>query len=284
MPGPRPKSERTVTPEQAARDQRLSTCDSAPVAPVQRAQIGLLAHQHPEWPQAESARRVGGRVSTGKRWRQRGPTTDGLRDAPRAGTPPPFPPLPRTQLVALAWSSPRQYGTGWARWSGAKRAQVAVEQRSGGTLSPGTIRRWVRADQLKPWRSPAWQPAPAPPCVEQAGPVLDLCAPAPALQGQGALSGWADEKTSRQARQRVPPPKAAAPGAVLQGADRYTRLGALPRFCALVVASGRTVAQPRATKKCVACNAVLPACFQRALCAGSKVLHGILANGPTPAP
>ena len=59
-------------------------------------------------------------------------------------------------------------------------------------------------------------------------PVRDLYAPAPALQAHGELLGGAEEKPSSQARPRVSPPKAAAPGAVLPVADRSKRLGALP--------------------------------------------------------
>jgi transposase len=284
MPGPRPKYEMTLTPEQEARLQRLSTCYMAPFATVQRAQIVLLAHQHPEWQHAEIARRVGCSVSTVKRWRQRWPTTDGLRDAPRAGTPPTFTPLQRTQIVALACSAPHQYGKVWARWSGEKLAQVAVEQGIVGTISPGTIRRWLRTDKIKPWRYHSWQHSTDPQFVKKAVPVLDLYAQAPALQVQGELTVCADEKTSIQARQRVTPTKAAAPGEVIQVADRYKRMGALQLFCALVVASGLTFAQTRATKKFVDFKAFLQAFFQSALCAGIKVLHLILDNGPTHAP
>jgi len=284
MPGPRPKYEMTVTPEQEARLQRLGTCYMAPFATVQRAQIVLLAHQHPEWQNAESARRVGCSVSTVKRWRQRWQTTEGLRDAPRVGTQPTFTPLQRTQIVALACSSPRQYGKVWPRWSGEKLAQVAVEQGIVGTISPGTIRRWLRADKIKPWRYHSWQHSTDPQFVEKAVPVLDLYAHAPAWQAQGELTVCTDEKTSIQARQRVTPTKAAAPGEVLQVADRYKRMGALQLFCALVVASGLTFTQTRATKKFVDFKAFLQAFFQSALCAGIKVLHLILDNGPTHAP
>jgi hypothetical protein len=61
-------------------------------------------------------------------------------------------------------------------------------------------------------------------------------------------------------------------------------MGALPLFCALVVASGLTFAQTRTTKKFVDFKAFLPAFFQSALCAGITVLHVILDNGPTHAP
>jgi DDE superfamily endonuclease len=119
---------------------------------------------------------------------------------------------------------------------------------------------------------------------DKAVPVLDLYAHAPVLQAQGELIVCADEKTSIQARQRVSPTQGAAPGKVLQVADRYKRMGTLQLFCALVVASGLTFTQTRTTKKFVDFKAFLLAFFQSALCAGIKVLHLILDNGPTHAP
>ena len=284
MPGPRPKYAITLTREQEARLQHLSTCYMAPFATVQRAQIVLLAHRHPQWQNAIIAQQVGCHVNTVKRWRQRGPSTDSLRDAPRAGTRQTFTPLQRAQVVALACSAPRQYGKPWQRWSGEKLAQVAVEQHLVATIAPGTIRRWLRADKIKPWRYHSWQHSTDPQFVEKAGPVLDLYTQAPARQAHGELTVCADEKTSIQARQRVTPTKAAAPGAVLQVADRYKRMGALQLFCALVVASGLTFAQTRTTKKFVDFKAFLQAFFQSTLCTGVKILHLILDNGPTHAP
>lgn len=284
MPGPRPKYEITLTPEQEVQLQQLSTCYLAPFATVQRAQIVVLAHHHPEWQNAAIAQRLGCSVNTVQRWRQRWQTTDGLRAAPRAGTQPTFTPLQRTQVVALACSSPRQYGKAWMRWSGEKLAQVAVEQGMVGAISPGTIRRWLRADKIKPWRYHSWQHSTDPQFVEKATPVLDLYAQASALQAPGELTVCADEKTSIQARQRVTPTKAAAPGEVRQVADRYKRMGALQLFCALIVASGLTFTQTRTTKKFVDFKAFLQAFFQSTLCAGIKVLHLILDNGPPHAP
>jgi transposase len=284
MPGPWPKYAIMLTREQEARLQQLSTCYMAPFATVQRAQIILLAHRHPEWQNAAIAQRLGCSVNTVKRWRQRWQTTDALYDAPRAGTRRTFTPLQRAQVVALACSAPRQHGKAWQRWSGEKLARVAVEQQMVEHISPSTVRRWLRADKIKPWRYHSWQHSTDPQFVEKAVPVLDLYAQAPALQAQGELTVCADEKTSIQARQRVTATKAAAPGEVLQVADRYKRMGALQLFCALVVASGLTFAQTRTSKKFVDFKAFLQAFLQSALCVGVTVVHLILDNGPTHAP
>ena len=55
MPGPQPKYAIMLAPEQEARLQRLSTRYMAPFATVQRTQILLLAHRHPQWQNAAIA-------------------------------------------------------------------------------------------------------------------------------------------------------------------------------------------------------------------------------------
>ncbi len=284
MPGPRPKYAITLTPEQEARLQPLSSCSMAPFAVVQRAQIVLWVFRHPEWAKAPIARELGCRVSTVKRWRQRWQGTDSLRDALRRGTRPTFTPLQRAQVVALACSAPRPYGKPWQRWSGEKVARVAIEQQIVDSIAPSTIRTWPRQDKIKAWRYHSWQHSTDPQFVEKAVPVLDLYEQAPRLQTPGELTVWADEKTSLQARQRVTATKAAAPGEVGQVADRYKRMGAVPLFGAWAVASGLIFAQTRLTKKFADCKAFLNALFQSSLCVGITVLHLSLDNGPTHAP
>ncbi len=284
MPGPRSKYAIRLTAEQEARLQHLSTCYLAPFATVQRARIVLFAQHHPQWQNAAIAQHLTCHVNTVKRWRQRWQATAALGDAPRTGTRRTFTPLQRARIVALACSAPRQHGKAWMRWSGEKLAQVAVEQQIVEGISPGTIRRWLRADKIKPWRYHSWQHSTDPQFVEKATPVLDLYAQAQLLQAQGELTVCADEKTSIQARQRVTVTKAATSGEVVQVADRYKRMGVLQLFCALVVASGLTFAQTRTTKKFVDFKAFLQAFFHSPLCVGVNVVHLILDNGPTHAP
>jgi transposase len=284
MPGPRPKYAITLTPEQEVRLQHLSTCYMAPFAVVQRALLVLYAARHPEGANTTRARRLGCSVTTVKRWRRRWQVTDSLRDAPRAGTKRTFTPLHRARVVALACSAPHQYGKPWQRWSGEKVARVAIEQQIVESIAPSTSRTWLRHDQIKPWRYHSWQHSTDPQFVPKAVPVWDLYERAPILQAQGELTVCVDEKTSIQARQRVTPPKAAAPGEVIQVADRYKRMGAVQLFCALAVASGLTFAQTRLTKKFADFKVFLGELFHSALCAGIPVLHLILDNGPTPAP
>ena len=139
----------------------------------------------------------------------------------------------------------------------------------------------MRQEQIKPWRYHSWQHSTDPQFVEKAVPVLDLSEQAPRLHAQGEFPVCVGEKTSLQARQRVTPTKAAAPGAVVQVADRYKRRGAVQRVCAVAVASGLTFTQTRLTKKFADFKGSLAELFQSALCTGITTLHLILDNGPT---
>lgn len=249
MPGPRPKYPIALSETQVAELTHLSLSYTAPYAEVQRARILLWAHQQPTWSTPQSARTVGCARDTVKAWRRRWVQQGTGTALPRPGAPRHFPALVRAQIVALACSKPSAHGKVWKRWSGEKLAQVAMAEGLVVTLSPSPIRGWLRQDKIKPWRYHSWQHSSAPQFVEKALPVLDLYAQAPALQAQGELIVCTDEKTSIQARQRVTATKAAAPGEVIQVADRYKRMGAVQLFCALVVASGLTFAQTRLSKR-----------------------------------
>ena len=284
MLGPVPEYPLHLTREQEVHLQQLRTWYTAPFADVQRARLLLLAQQQPPWRNAEIARQVGCCVNTVKHWRQRWLQTDSVRDAPRAGTRRTFTPLQRAQITALAGSAPRAHGKPWPRWSGEKLAQVAVEQQIMEHISPGTIRTWLRADKIKPWRYHSWQHSTDPHFVDKATPVLDLYEHAQALAAQGEAVVCSDEKTSIQARQRVSATKAAAPGYPVHVADRSKRMGAVQLLCALVVASGMPFARTRSGRKFADCKAFLWELFQSALCAGLKVVHLMLDNGATHAP
>jgi hypothetical protein len=67
-------------------------------------------------------------------------------------------------------------------------------------------------------------------------------------------------------------------------ADRYRRMGALHLFCALLVATGTTVAQCFPKRGFADFKTFLLVVFTSAACQGLKVLHVILNNGSTHAP
>lgn len=284
MPGPLPKYPIDLSSQQQASLLHLSSSYTAPFAEVLRARILLLAHHHPHLSNAEIARRLACSVSTVKLWRKRWQSCDSLKDLARSGSPRTFTSLQRAQIISLACSSPQQHSKPWMRWSGEKLAEVAVEQQIVESISPSTIRTWLREDKIKPWRYHSWQHSQDPQFVEKASAVLDLYEQAEDLQGQGEMVVGVDEKTSIQARQRVSKTQAAGPGEVMKVADRYKRMGALQLFCALVVATGVSYARTRARKKFADFKAFLEEFFRSRLCEGLKVLHLILDNGPTHAP
>jgi DDE superfamily endonuclease len=187
-------------------------------------------------------------------------------------------------VVALACTKPKDHGKVWKRWSGEKLAQVAMEQGIVPEISPSTIRRWWREDKSKPWRYHSWQKSTDPHFVENAAPVLDLYEQAPALVQQAEAICCVEEKTSIQARQRVSATTAAVPDAPVQVADRYRRMGALHLFCALMVATGATVAQCFRKKRFAEFQTFLLTVFTSAGGQGLNVLHLILDNGSTHAP
>ena len=284
MPGPCPKYQVELTEEQVRSLTHLNRTHTAPFVQVQRARILLLAYQRPEMSNQAIARQVGCHLDTVRVWRQRWQTDKVITDRPRSGAKRDFTPTQRAQVIALACSSPRDHGKVWARWSGEKLARVAAEKKIVHEISPSSVRRWLREDQIKPWRYHSWQKPTDPQFVEEAAPVLDLYEHAAELKEQGELVVCADEKTSIQARQRLDQTRPAISGNPMQVSHRYRRMGALQLFCALLVATGLTFARTRLAKKFADFKAFLLELFASALCKGAKVLHLILDNGPTHAP
>lgn len=284
MPGPRPKYRIELNEEQVKELTHLSMSYTEPHYKVQRAKILLLADRHPDWNNAQIGGEVGCDLQTVRKWRRTWCQEGTIEDSLRSGAPRQFCPLVRTQIVAVACTNPAEHGKPWKRWSGEKLAEVAVEKGIVDSISPGTIRRWLREDKLKPWRYHSWQKSTDPQFIHKAVPVLDLYENAQGLAQQGELVCTTDEKTSIQARRRLSATEPAISGHPVHVSDRYERKGALQLFCALAVATGMTFARCLA-KKCFAdFQAFLLELFASALCQGIKVLHLILDNGTTHAP
>lgn len=282
MPRPKPKYQIELTAEQV---QELTQCSqnyTRPYGEVQRAKILLWAHAG--LANAEIARRTACCVQTVRNWRQRWPARKNLQDAARSGAPRQIPATARAAVTALACSRPAEHGEVTPRWSAGQLARVARREKSVERISESTVRRYLRADPLKPWQQHAWQKSTDPDFVAKATPVLELYETAPADAARGVLTVCTDEKTSIQARQRLTLTKPACPGQPVQVSDRYKRMGALQLFCALVVASGLTYARTFASKCFAQFKEFLRSFFASTLCQGIKVLNLILDNGPTHAP
>lgn len=285
MSGPQPKYAIEMTAEQVTQLTHLSQSYMKPFAEVQRARILLAAHHHPEWSNTQIAQEVGCHRDSVKEWRRRWhetPTAQRrLSDQPRHGRQRKFSAAERTQIIALACTQPKDQGKPWMRWSGEKLAAVAVEQGIVPSISPSTIRAWLQADRIKPWRFHNWQHSTDPQFVDKAMPVLDLYQHATDLAAKGEVVVCTDEKTSIQARQRLSATTAAIPEFPVQVSDRYRRMGALQLFCALLVATGLTFIQTK-TGKCFSdFKQFLLAFFASVHCQTCTAVHLILDNGST---
>jgi transposase len=284
MAGPKPKYA-VILHEQQHKDlKQISQSHSLPWVEVQRARILVLAHEHPDWNNSQIAKAVGSCTEMVKKCRRRWQTNPSVKSSPRPGTRRKFTALQRSQIIALACSKPRDHGKPFKRWSAAKLAETAIEKGMVSSISPGTVREWLRKDKIKPWQYHSWQKPTDPEFVEKASPILDLYEKAPELAQKGEAVVCTDEKTSIQARRLLNETLPAIPEKPVRVSDRYERKGAVQLFCALMAATGKTFAKCIDTKCFSDFQIFLLQLFAGVLCQGLKVLHLILDNGTTHAP
>ncbi len=84
------------------------------------------------------------------RFADQGPA--GLVERARSGRPPRFTPVQVAEVKALACQLPTEADTPLARWSHAELAREAILRGIVEAISPSTVRRWLVADPIKPWR------------------------------------------------------------------------------------------------------------------------------------
>jgi transposase len=197
-----------------------------------------------------------------------------------------FPPEVRAQATALACSLPQEEGVPLARWSYAEIARRLVMLGLVVSIAASTIRRWLAAEKLKPWRYHTWQHVLDPEAfLERARPILQLYAKAQKLLQEGVWVVCADEKTSIQARQGEHPPDPAAPDHPVHTSHRYQRRGALTLFGALSVADGQTYGLCRLRKQFADFQAfLLEVIIPEALRRGVHTIALIIDNSTTHAP
>jgi hypothetical protein len=197
-----------------------------------------------------------------------------------------FPPEVRASATAVACSLPQAQAVPLARWSWAELARHVAAAPGLPRLSASTIRRWLRAERLRPWRYRLWQHIHDPQIfLVRARPVLQLYATAQALLQAGTWVVCVDEKTSIQAREAEQAPRPARPGHVARQAPRYTRRGALHLLAGLSVADGQVCGQCAQRKRFVDFQhflqtVIVPEAQRR----GVRAVALILDNGSTHAP
>jgi hypothetical protein len=197
-----------------------------------------------------------------------------------------FPPEVQAQATASACSLPRAHNVPLARWSRAELARRVAASLPDIQVSASTIGRWLRQEQIRPWRFRSWQHIHDPVAfLARARPVLHLYAHAAALLQEGTWVVCADEKTSIQARQAEQPPRPARRRHVQHQSPRYTRRGARHLLAGLSVADGQVYGQCVARKRFVDFQSfVQQVLVVEAQRRGVHTVALILDNGTTHAP
>lgn len=188
---------------------------------VVRARIVLLAadgHRN-----VDIAAQVGVCVDVASRWRKRfcEEGLAGLVDRPRSGRPRRFGSEVVAGVKAMACEPPEQRAVPLSRWSSAELAEQAVAEGLVSAISSSTVRRWLHADAIKPWRYQSWIFRRDPDFAIKAARVLDLyartCNEVPLGPDDYVIS--ADEKSQLQALRRRHP-RTCVPGRVRVSAGR----------------------------------------------------------------
>jgi hypothetical protein len=170
----------------------------------------------------------------------RAPST--WRTRPAEGASPPFPPLDRAQVKALACEQVARTETPISRQSLGELSRLASAALDK-PVSPRTVGRILDADSIKPWRYEYWIFPRAADFFDRASVVLDLY--------QGRWRGErlnlsdrvisADEKTSIQARRRCHETLPPGPGRCRRVEHEYERGGALQYLAAWDVQAGHVM-------------------------------------------
>jgi DDE superfamily endonuclease len=190
----------------------------------------------------------------------------------------------RAQVTALACTLPRESGKPLSRWSASALACAVIQRRIVPSISGSTIKRWLKADRIKPWQYHSWQRPTDPRFLERAIPILTLYERAEVLARKGHIIVCADEKTSIQARRACGRTTPARPGQPLRLPDRYQREGAVQLFGGLLVHTGETLARCFERKRFVEFQVFLRMLLGSVWCRRIRSLHLILDNGSTHAP
>ena len=149
------------------------------------------------------------------------------------------------EIKALACALPKERDLPFSRLSHDDIAREAVDRGLVASISGTTVWRWLSADAIKPWMHRSWIFPRDAHFGEKASRILDL------YQGEWegcplgpddyVISG--DEKTSIQARRRIHPGTAPAPGRCRRVEFEYERQGALAYMAAWDVRRAKVFGQ-----------------------------------------
>ena len=230
-----------LSPEDRAVLEERASSRTAAHAGVLRARIVLAAADGAR--NVDIARRVGVCVDVASKWRKRfcEEGLAGLKDLPRSGRPRTFGSEVVAGIKALACEPPEERNVPLSRWSSHELAAQAVTEGLVEAISSSTVRRWLHADAIKPWRYRSWIFPRDADFAAKASRVLDLYGrvyDGEAL-GEDDYVISADEKSQLQALRRCHPGRPAGPGHLAQVEFEYERGGTLAYMGAYDVHAAR---------------------------------------------
>lgn len=209
-------------------DRRASSATAAH-REVVRARIVLMAAKGVE--NVEIARQVGVCVDVASKWRKRffHQGIEGLKDRRRSGRPRRFGATVEAGIKAMACEPPDERQVPLARWSSEELAAQAVAEGLVASISSSTVRRWLHAAAIKPWRYRSWIFPRDPHFADKAARVLDLYARVldGVALGPDDYVISADEKSQLQALRRCHGGLPSAPGRLAKVEFEYERGGTL---------------------------------------------------------
>ncbi|MEV6805194.1 IS630 family transposase [Streptomyces sp. NPDC051132] len=223
-----------LTASERHRLKKMAHGHKTPHQARQRATIVLLAARG--CPNARIAAQTRMHVDTVRTWRGRF-TAGGLAalsDRRRSGRPPSFTPLQVAEVKALACQLPAETGPPLSRSSCPELAREVVARAVAPAISASTVRRWLKADAIKPWHYRSWVFIRDPNFQAKAARVPDLYARTfdgePLGADEYVISS--DGKTSIQARCRCHPTLAPGQARAMRVNHEYGRGGALAYLAA----------------------------------------------------
>jgi transposase len=226
--------------DRAVLEERASSRTTAH-AEVVRARIVLAAADDAQ--NVDIAQRVGVCVDVASKWRKRfcEEGLAGLRDRPRSGRPRRFGAAVVAGIKALACEPPERRDVPLSRWSSLELAAQAKSEGLVESISSSTVRRWLAAAAIKPWRYRSWIFPRDPDFAQKAARVLDLyeCVFDGEALGPNDYVISADEKSQLQALRRCHPDLGPGSGRIRRVEFEYERGGTLAYMGAYDVHAAR---------------------------------------------
>lgn len=253
-----------LSPAERAELERLTRGGTTPQQLAMRARIVLLAAEGRRNQEIQAAVGVTKNVVTLWRTRFRWERMKGLQDRPGRGRKRTYGHEDRIKVIARSCETSESGRVPTVREIAQALAPLGI--------SKSTVGRMMRALDLKPNKVESWLTSRDPEFERKAAEVCGLYLNPP----ENALVISVDEKTSIQALGRAVPDKPARPGSARKRDFEYVRHGTTSLFAALVVHSGKVIADVKERNSRVEFIEFLDEIDRR--CPKDRMIHVIADN------